>query len=494
MTASPEQFYRVAFAKESSFKTAGAFTNAKGLLSPVTIAPSRERVKRDDAANSFGDSYADEHGRQQYTANLFYYMTANSYADLRPLLTAALGEEDAGGAITFTATTTNLGCTISAGTPSAIVRATADDGKFYFVPVDTKVGTAVTYGVSLGTGRTTTTIVNLSTLSGGVFDYALGSTAGGTLSADTFSIESDWATKPLSTDQEVILAKGAVITSAKLNYEKDKLLSFGFGFGMAAEYTEQSGPAVNVADPGVFTVPYLGWAGDWILAFPGTGTAAAYTVTGAHALGLKSVVLAVGTGTLNIGDLITFAGSTIQYVVTANLAAPGSVSIEPGLQVALVGGEAVSLVGTPRWTDAKLPLKKIDIEMCPEIIPETGSNGLDGGSLSTSVLPGSDVRGYTRSQGFMSDGTMLVPYDIRYRTIWKAKKIGKLFGVMYPGTPNATPIPVNRAAMYIRRLVPIGAPVVVMDGKVKCMQLSFKIERDLTANGIPERFHFALSN
>ncbi len=494
MSASPEKFFRVAVAKEFSFKvvTPNPWVNPRGLLSPVVINPGRERIKRDDAANSRGDSYADEHGRQQYNAQLNYYLTANSYTDLKTLFTGALGAENVGGALSGFSTSTNVGVTITTGTPSAIVKVTATDGvsKTFFVPVDFSNGTTLwTYGVSLPTGATTTSVSNFSALgNSGVFDFAQGAVA------DTFSIESDWSTKPLSYDQEVVLAKGAVITSAKLSYEKDKLLSFAFNFGMAAEYTESSGPATNVADPGVPSVPFLGWAGDWFLSFPATGTATGYTVTGAHAAGLKSITVGVGTGTLNIGDQITFAGLTTTYVVTANLTAPGTLSIEPGLQAGLSGSETVNKVGTPKWSDPKLPLKKLDIEMCPEIITETGSSGLDGGSLSTSVLPGSDIRGYMRGQGFMADGTMLVPYDVRYLTIWKAKMVGKLFGVMYPGVPNGVPIPVNRACLYVRRLIPVGRPQTVVDGGVKCMQLSFKIERDLTTNGICERIHFGLAN
>lgn len=77
----------------------------------------------------------------------------------------------------------------------------------------------------------------------------------------------------------------------------------------------------------------------------------AATVNGAHAAGVKTVSIAKATATspLVAGDIITFAGDAQTYAVTAAVTlAIGntSVSIEPGLKTAKVGGEAVSLKGT----------------------------------------------------------------------------------------------------------------------------------------------------
>jgi len=490
MGASPEQFRRVAFAKETSFKTAGTWVNAKGLLTPVDIKADRERIKRDDAMNSRGDVYADEHGRQTYSASLSYYLTANSYADLKTLFTAALGTENAATTLTFSSTATNLGVNISGGGPAALIRATGNDGKTYFVAVDTNNANALTYFPSLPSGVTTTAISNLSALSGGVFDFDDEGEP-----ADTFSIESDWATKPTQYEQEVILAKGCPITSAKLNYEKDKLLSFTFGFGMGAEYTETAGPAVNLSDPTPWSVPYLGWAGDWILAAPAQGTGAGYLVNNGagYPAGTTTIAMDTGTGTILAGDSFTIAGHTGEFVATQN-ATTTALTFQPPLQSSIADNAAIALVGTPTWAANKAGIKKLDLEMVPEIIPETKPTGLDGGSTITSTLSGSDISGYTRGGGLKGDVTLLIPWDARWKPRFKAKIPTKLFGVMYPGAPNSTPIPVNRAMLYIRRLIPVGTPVMVPDGSVKCMQLTFMIERDLTANGVPERLHFGLSN
>jgi hypothetical protein len=490
MTASPEMFARVAFAKESSFKVAGAYTNAKGLLSPVTITPGRERIKRDDALNSRGDVYADEHGRQTYSAQLSYYLTANSYADLKTLFTAALGAENAATTLTFSSTATNLGVNISGGGAAALIKTTGNNGLTYFVAVDTSAANLLTYFPSLPSGVTTTACSNLSGNSGGVFDFDDEGEA-----CDTFSIESDWSAKPSTGEQEVILAKGAVITTCKLNYEKDKLLSFTVGFGMAAEYTEVSGPATQCADPGVWTVPFLGWAGDWFLSAPSQGSGAGYLINdaGGYDAGVTTVAVDTGTGTILVGDTVTFAGVTGEYVVTAALAS-NSFSFLPPLAGAVADNAAVSLVGIPTWASTKTPVKKLDVEMAKEVLTETGSNGLDGGSSSTSTLPGSDIKGYTANGGYKGDVTVLVPYDPKWPTRFKAKVPTRLFGVMYPGVPNGAALPSNRAVLYIRRLIPVGRPVIVPDGGVKCQQLTFMIERDLTTNTICERLHFGLSN
>lgn len=70
------------------------------------------------------------------------------------------------------------------------------------------------------------------------------------------------------------------------------------------------------------------------------GTASGATTDAAgYAVGIKTVTLAsAGTGTIVVGDVITFAGDTQTYVVTAgdtDVSNGGSVSFEPGLKVAI---------------------------------------------------------------------------------------------------------------------------------------------------------------
>lgn len=94
---------------------------------------------------------------------------------------------------------------------------------------------------------------------------------------------------------------------------------------------------------------------DWYMdqqigTFSGSGpfSAGAATVNGAHALGAKTLSIAKATNAHNLvrGDIITIAGDTQQYVVTAAVTlAVGNtaVSIYPGLKVAKSGSEVVSL-------------------------------------------------------------------------------------------------------------------------------------------------------
>jgi hypothetical protein len=77
------------------------------------------------------------------------------------------------------------------------------------------------------------------------------------------------------------------------------------------------------------------------------GTGAAYTTTAAgFAVGVTTIPLITGTGTILAGDSVTFAGDTNQYVVTTGIAAPGSIVIaEPGLRQAIpASATAVTLI------------------------------------------------------------------------------------------------------------------------------------------------------
>lgn len=77
-------------------------------------------------------------------------------------------------------------------------------------------------------------------------------------------------------------------------------------------------------------------------------TTAGITVSGAHAKGVETVTITAGTltGDLKKGNVISFAGDTQKYAVTADATAAGNainVPIAPKLAVALSGGEAVTV-------------------------------------------------------------------------------------------------------------------------------------------------------
>jgi hypothetical protein len=81
---------------------------------------------------------------------------------------------------------------------------------------------------------------------------------------------------------------------------------------------------------------------------PAVGTGAAYTSTAAgFAVGVTSIPLITGTGTVLAGDIVTFAGDTNKYVVATGVAAPGTVVLaEPGLRQAIpASATAMTVVG-----------------------------------------------------------------------------------------------------------------------------------------------------
>lgn len=81
----------------------------------------------------------------------------------------------------------------------------------------------------------------------------------------------------------------------------------------------------------------------------GTGASATTDGTG-YAVGATTITLdAAGSGTILVGDVITFAGDTNKYVVTsgdASVAGGGTITIaEPGLRVAIPAAETAITVG-----------------------------------------------------------------------------------------------------------------------------------------------------
>lgn len=74
------------------------------------------------------------------------------------------------------------------------------------------------------------------------------------------------------------------------------------------------------------------------------GAAASYLVNSASvAIGDKTIAVDTGTGAFNVGDIITFAGHTQTYVITATTAAPAtSITIEPGAQIAIADNAAIT--------------------------------------------------------------------------------------------------------------------------------------------------------
>lgn len=84
----------------------------------------------------------------------------------------------------------------------------------------------------------------------------------------------------------------------------------------------------------------IDWYSDDSVPTHTAGTAASATTnTAGYAVGVKTITLAsAGTGTILVGDIITFAGHTQTYAVTsgdADVSGGGTISFYPGLKVAL---------------------------------------------------------------------------------------------------------------------------------------------------------------
>ena len=67
-------------------------------------------------------------------------------------------------------------------------------------------------------------------------------------------------------------------------------------------------------------------------------------VNGSHAIGVTSLVVKTGTGTILLGDVLSLQSDTNKYVVTTGVAAAGTVVLgAPGLRVASVDGKTVTI-------------------------------------------------------------------------------------------------------------------------------------------------------
>lgn len=77
------------------------------------------------------------------------------------------------------------------------------------------------------------------------------------------------------------------------------------------------------------------------------GTGASYTTTAAgFAVGTTQIPLITGTGTVNPGDTVTFAGDANKYVVNAGVSAPGTITLAgPGLLQAIPASATAVTVG-----------------------------------------------------------------------------------------------------------------------------------------------------
>lgn len=142
------------------------------------------------------------------------------------------------------------------------------------------------------------------------------------------------------------------------------------------------------------------WVEDQQVPSHTAGTASGATTNNAgYAVGAKTVTLAsAGTGTILVGDVITFAGDTQTYTVTtgdADVSNGGTVSFEPGLVVAIpTSNTAITLKAThvvnlafqrAAFALAMRPLADMTVEGAPAAFIQSAVDPVSGLTLRLEV-------------------------------------------------------------------------------------------------------------
>ena len=112
----------------------------------------------------------------------------------------------------------------------------------------------------------------------------------------------------------------------------------------------------------------------------GTGDSATTDATG-YAVGSTVITLdAAGTGTIEAGDVITFAGDTTQYVVTEGAAAVSGATIQiaaPGLMQAIPAAATAVTVGANYAANMAFSRNAIGLAVRPPALPNGGDAAID---------------------------------------------------------------------------------------------------------------------
>lgn len=108
------------------------------------------------------------------------------------------------------------------------------------------------------------------------------------------------------------------------------------------------------------------------------GTGASYVTSGSTAIGGTSIVLATGTGTVNAGDVVTFAADTNnKYVVNTGVSAPGTIVIgAPGALVTIATANALT-VGNSYTPNVAFSKSAVMLITRPPELPNGGDSAED---------------------------------------------------------------------------------------------------------------------
>lgn len=109
----------------------------------------------------------------------------------------------------------------------------------------------------------------------------------------------------------------------------------------------ESGSAAMLRSGSISDVPLEGFSlhNSGQLSVVTKGTGAGYVTSGATAAGVNGIALVTGTGTVNAGDVVTYAADAAnKYVVNTGVAAPGTITIgAPGAQILIPTANAMTI-------------------------------------------------------------------------------------------------------------------------------------------------------
>lgn len=236
-------------------KAAGTFRVPRA-VKDIAFTPAAEALERDHHLNSFGDFYAPDPGMQTFDGSFQADINANTFADMGDLLEGGIGELQASSTLVFNGAGTNNDSefAFSSGSPDPIVKITTASGSF-IVPVDSDTGGQATFGVKLPTGQVPTNAQNGNQVSGGCFNYILGT------SAQLYEIELDRRTRP---NEVVFNATTAGCYGINYIFERGQRLGFSYNI-RAGAFTKSSSASVNISDPAKYSTPFIAFQGDFIL-------------------------------------------------------------------------------------------------------------------------------------------------------------------------------------------------------------------------------------
>lgn len=109
----------------------------------------------------------------------------------------------------------------------------------------------------------------------------------------------------------------------------------------------------------------------------GAGTGFTTTAAG-FPVGTTSIPLIAGSGAINQGDVITFAGDTNKYVVNTGTTGPGTITISsPGLRQAIPASATAVTVGNSYTGNIAFHRAAIELAMRPFAAPPGGDAAVD---------------------------------------------------------------------------------------------------------------------